>query len=236
MSGRSALKNLLLNVLLVAVSTTIVLLGVELFLVYDDRRPNLAEYTSTIKLNGVTYRFLDSEAALNDARSAVLIVGDSFTAGGACADKETYPSAFTKAATKHGAGVRGINMGVAGTGPISYALRVKDYLAEKNTAAGVILTLYANDIEIDCEACRNLGLWSEVAGLSDAEREKLEALCHACLTTRGQRVSGDVPLGRRINWWFADHLRVYQVLRESGARLAVGAGLLDVEWGRGAFP
>jgi lysophospholipase L1-like esterase len=226
----------LANVVLMVGSVTIVLAGFEAYLIYDDWHPDPKAFTSEVTLNGQTYRFIDSLEAINQPAKAVLIAGDSFTAGASCADGKTYPSAFTRAASRHNAQVHAVNLGVQGTGPVSYALRVRDYLEEKRKAAGVILTLYANDIEIDCDACRSLKEWSYRGGLTEKDREELTKLCQSCRQVQSQRVTGEFGLGRRINAWFANNLHSFQLLREGLAKLAVETSMVDVTWGRGSFP
>ena len=217
-------------------SLSALLLAFEGLLSLDDRRPDPRDFTSELRLNGTTYRLPATRAAIDEPVGAILIAGDSFTAGLACADGRTYPIAFTKAAVRSGAGVHAVNMGMAGTGPISYARVIKDCLAEIGTAAGLILTLSANDVEVDCDACRTLRQWSDLGGFTAADREALARLCAPCLQVPGQRLAGEVDASRRMNWWLAGHLRTYRLLREATARLAAGSGLLDVGWGRGVYP
>lgn len=223
------------NLLLMIVSSLFALAAFETFLIYDDWHPRSSDYSSQVTLAGNTYRFFETVEAINAADTAVIIAGDSFTAGSSCSDGKTYPTAFTRAARRAGADLHGVNMGVQGTGPISYMSRVKSYLADKGTAAGVIMTLYANDIEIDCEACRALETWSRRGGLTDADRERLQQFCRSCQSTT-QKVSGTVSLSRRLNWWLSDRLHSYQILREGAAKVASTLGLLPAAWGRGAFP
>jgi lysophospholipase L1-like esterase len=224
------------NALLLIVSVGVGLVAFEFFLAFDDRHPPSADYMSDVTLNGTAYRFIEDRRAIDQPDSAVLIAGDSFTAGSSCADRRNYPSAFTKAASEAGAGIHAVNLGVQGSGPIGYAARVHDYLEEKGTAAGVIMTLYANDVEIDCDACRYLERWSHLGGLTDADRAELTRRCSSCLRDDTQRLSGETDPFRQINWWLADHSKTYLLLREVGAQIAAGVGLIDVTWGRGAFP
>jgi lysophospholipase L1-like esterase len=224
------------NVLLLVVSVGVALVAFETFLAFDDWHPRSTDYMSEVTLNGTTYRFIEDRRAIDQPNTAVLIAGDSFTAGSSCADHRNYPSAFTKAASEAGAGVHAVNLGVQGSGPIAYAARIHDYLEEKGRAAGVIMTLYANDVEIDCDACRYLERWSHLGGLTDADRAELTKRCTSCLRDDTQKLSGETDRTRLIDWWLADRSKTYLLLREIAARFAAGVGLIDVTWGRGAFP
>ena len=231
-NGRAWLANLLLLVVSIGAS----LVAFEIFLAFDDWHARSTDYMSEVTLNGTTYRFIEDRQAIDQPGSAVLIAGDSFTAGSSCADHKNYPSAFTNAAREAGAGIHAVNLGVQGSGPIAYAVRVHDYLEEKGTAAGIIMTLYANDVEIDCDACRHLERWSHLGGLTDSDRAELTRLCGSCLRDDTQKLSGETDRVRQVNWWLADHSKTYLLLREVAARFAASVGLIDVDWGRGAFP
>lgn len=230
-------KSVIANLLLLVVSVGVGLAAAESYLAYDNWHPNTSEYLTEVRLNGTTYRFIERRAAIDDAKNAVLIAGDSFTAGNACAAGKTFPDAFTSAATQQGRPVHAVNMGVPGTGPFSYALRLKDYFSEKGPTAGAIMTLYANDAEIDCQVCRHLDEWAKLGAFSAEEQVELRKLCGVCFRQDNvQPVAGEVNSTRRFNWWLADHSLSYQLFREMGARLAVKTGLLKVDWGRAAFP
>ena len=232
-----SVRNVMVNTLLVLISVSISVAVVEYLLAYDSRHPNTNQFMNDVILNGSRYRFLETLESINHPSDAVLIVGDSFTAGNACADNNTYPSAFTKAAARNHSRLHAINMGVPETGPVSYVLRIRDYLAAKGPTAGIIVTLYANDVEIDCPACRQSQEWSHFGNLTPEDQVELTQLCRPCLKKEGERqkVAGQVSVGRQINWWLAERSRLYQLLREAAAKVAVGTGLLDVNWGRGAF-
>ena len=233
---RSAIANLTLLV----VSVALPLAALESYLEWDNRRPDARQFLHEYTLKGETYRFLAPPDQFNDAEHAVLIAGDSFTAGFSCADGRTFPDYFTKAAQRRGTNIHALNLGIAGTGPMAFVARVEAYLAEKGTAAGAILSLYANDVEIDCYACRRAREWQRLAGLTPAQERELEALCEPCLRAASGRVSGevagDVSATRRLNWWLADHSLSYLVFREGLAKLAFAAGLLPQDWGRGSYP
>jgi hypothetical protein len=237
---RKTAREYVLNALLMLGSVSLALLAFEGFLSFDNWHPNSSEYMVDVTLNGTTYRLLDAKSAIDDPRRAVLIAGDSFTTGNSCADNRTYPSAFTKAATRSKGDVHAINLGVVGTGPMAYALRAADFFAEKGRTAGLILTLYANDVEIDCFACRHLQSWAKYGDLSAADRQQLTTMCASCLRGGDQQaasaVAGEASLARRFNWWLSERSLSYLVFREAVAKLAVGSGTLQVDWGRAAYP
>jgi hypothetical protein len=230
-------KSVVANLILLLVSVCVGLAAAESYLAYDNWHPNTSDYLTEVRLNGTTYRFIERREAIDDAKNAILIAGDSFTAGNACAAGKTYPDAFTNAAKQHGSPLHAVNMGVPGTGPFSYALRLKDYFAEKGPTAGAIMTLYANDAEIDCQVCRHLDEWAKLGEFSAEEQAELRKLCSVCFRQdNAQPVAGEVNVVRRFNWWLADRSLSYQLFREMGARLAVKTGFLSVNWGRAAFP
>ena len=234
------LKSFLANFALLAFSVILPLTAFEWYLKWDNRRPDARKFLNEYTLNGETYRFLAPPDRFDDAKHAVLIAGDSFTAGASCADGRTFPDYFSKAAQRHGSRVHAINLGIAGTGPMSFVSRVEDYVSEKGTAAGVILSLYANDVEIDCFACRRAREWRRLAALTPEQERELDTLCEPCLRATDNRVSsevaGAVSLTRRLNWWLADRALSYLLFREGLAKLMFAGGLLPQDWGRGSYP
>lgn len=230
----------IVNLALMGISLLSTLLLLELFLTYDNWHPDPSGYLTRVTLNGTAYELLDTSAAISVPRKAVLIAGDSFTAGSSCANQQSYPSVFTKAAVQGNADIHAINMGIVGSGPMDYVLRIKDYLTEMGPTAGIILTLYANDVELDCSACRHMESWTRFGSVSAADRESLKQTCASCLKVGSRQVSseaaGEASLFRRFNWWLSERSRVYVVVREAGAKLAVAGGLLKLDWGRAAYP
>jgi hypothetical protein len=231
-------KSVLLNACLLVISAALPLLVLEYYLKWDDSRPDAGPYYTERTLNGTTYRFLEASHAIDNPGRAVLIVGDSFTLGSACADGRNFPSAFTRAARSAGADIHAVNMGVAGSGPVASVRRVQDYFLEKGPTAGVILSLYANDVELDCFACDYFEPWAHRAGLEPEDLRHVKELCAHC-HSRDQgpsgEVAGSVGVVRRLNWWL-DRWRSYYVLREGLAKVAHWAGWLPTDWGRGSYP
>jgi hypothetical protein len=237
---RAVSKRWIQNGLLLIVSASLPLIALEYYLRWDNARPDAQPYRTEIVLNGTKYAFFETKQALNDPANGVLIAGDSFTAGAACANYRTFPNAFSKAAAARGLGIHAVNLGVPGTGPAAYVGRVQDYLKEKGPAAGVIMSLYANDAEFDCFACQRLKDWSPLAGLSADGERQLRELCEPCLRQDSSRdateAAGHVTLGRRVNWWLADNALSFLMFREGLAKIAVMTGLLPADWGRGSYP
>jgi hypothetical protein len=230
-------KSVAVNIILLALSLSLALGGAEWFLAYNNWHPDTKAFLVDVTLNGATYHLIDRAEAISEPKGAVLIAGDSFTAGNACANNQTYPAAFTKAAARSGHALHAINMGIPGTGPFSYAVRIKNYFAEHGPTAGAILTLYANDAEIDCEVCSYLHEWEDLGGFTPEQRNELQQLCAVCSKQRiNQPIAGEVDSSRRVNWWLAERSLTYQLMREVGARIAVRMGWLKMDWGRGAFP
>lgn len=234
------LRSVLAHVALLATSVALPLIAFEFYLKWDNRRPDARQYVREYTVNGESYRFVATKEAFDDAAHAVVIAGDSFTAGFTCADGRTFPDYFSRAAKRQGVALNGLNLGIAGTGPSSFVARVRDYLTDKGPAAGVILSLYANDVEIDCFACRRAQEWRRLAGLTPAQERELDALCEPCMRASGQRVSGevagDIDSIRRVNWWLADHSLSFLVFREGLAKVLFAVGLLPRDWGRGSYP
>jgi hypothetical protein len=237
---RTVLKRWMQNGLLLIISASVPLMVLEFYLAWDNARPDADLYRTQIVLNGTTYTFVETAQALNDPANAVLIAGDSFAAGSPCANQRTFPSAFSKVAAERELGIHAVNLGVPGTGPAGYVGRVQDYLKEKGPAAGMILSLYANDAEIDCFACQRLKDWGPLAGLSEDDEKQLRDLCEPCLRQDGARTAtqaaGRVSFARRANWWLSENALSYLVFREGVAKIAVMTGLLPADWGRGSYP
>lgn len=229
------MKQFAIKVSLVVFSVTISILIIELFLIIDDRRPIPDGFRNEVLLNGTKYIFLESREAIDRTKSAILIVGDSFTVGVACADNRNFPSVFTKAAEKVEVDLHAVNLGVDGTGPALYLHRVRDFFVEKGPTKGLIISLYANDIQLQCRECSYLGEVLETEILTQHGERKLLSLCAAC---DGSSVTpaGRISLLRRLQWRVSRISYTYRMLRESAVRFGLNTGVLNFGWGRSAFP
>lgn len=229
------MKQFAINVSLIVFSVVFSILTIELFLVIDDWRPNPDSFRNEVLLNGTKYTFLESREAIDRTKSAILIVGDSFTAGVACADNRNFPSVFTKAAEKVEVDLHAVNLGVDSTEPVLYLDRVRNFFLEKGPTKGLIISLYANDIEMQCRDCSYLGEFLETEILTQHGERKLLSSCAAC-DGSSFTPTGPTSLLRRLHWRLSRISYTYRMLRESAVRVGLNTGVLDFGWGRSAFP
>jgi hypothetical protein len=146
------IKKIGVNSIVVISSLTIGLVIFELFL-YLDNKYKPIDYT-VIEINDFKYPFIKSNStrnllSLNEAEQELLVVGDSFVAGVACArDDANFPSHLQKLLERK---TNVVNLGVEGMNPGDYI----DFLDGLNISKGDVslITLYDNDIYVSPRNC-----------------------------------------------------------------------------------
>ncbi|MFL6573782.1 MAG: SGNH/GDSL hydrolase family protein, partial [Burkholderiales bacterium] len=226
----------LVNTLLVLASLVLSLAAFELFLVWDNWRPYF-EHT-TLQFGGQKFGLMERAEDLRDLHDAAVIVGDSFTHGQACGAERNYPGTLGRLLRAHGDPYRVVNLGVSGADPFLYLQLVEGLAASGRRPSYVVVTLYANDIEVSCPACRFVERLRHDPSFSPAQIARLESFCRErCWKTDTLTMIGTAHFGalRRFHTWLYHKLYVYSLLRETLARLAMQLGV-NVGWGRAAYP
>lgn len=226
------MKGFFANGLLALASALLALVAFELFLVWDNRRPQIEP--TRLELGGRQFRFFERPAALADLRGAAVVIGDSFTAGEACGDGRSYPSQLDRLARESGYPQRFVNLGVPGADPFMYLLVVEGLIATGRAPAAAIVTLYNNDIELTCSACSYVGRIRRDARFSAEELARLEAFCAACTAT-GNAPGGHHGALRRAHGWLWKNVYVYALFRDAFVRLTMQFGG-SIGFGRTAYP
>lgn len=226
------MRSAALNLLLALASAALCVGAFELYLKWDNRRPDVEP--ARLSLGGQQYRFFEKPEALAALDGATAVLGDSFTAGEACADGRSYPARLERLARESGEPrYRAVNLGVPGADPFMYLQVMEGFLAQKRVPAATVVTLYSNDIELTCSACRYLERIRAGAGLSEAERRELEAFCERC-GRAGERRAHYGPL-RRAHTWLWHNVHAYALFRDAFVRASMRFGW-NIGWGRSAYP
>lgn len=226
------MKNFAINCLLVLASVVLVLAAFELFLVWDNRRPQLEP--TRLELGGRQFRFFERPEALADLRNAAAVIGDSFTAGEACGDGRSYPSQLDRLARENGYPYRFVNLGVPGADPFMYLQVLEGLIATGRVPSAAVVTLYNNDIELTCSACSYLERVRADPRFSAEDIARLEAFCAACTKTSNSPSGHYGPL-RRAHSWLWKNLYAYALFRDAFVRLTMQLGW-NIGFGRTAYP
>ena len=185
----------------------------ELFLRIDDYRPALVLHP--IEWNGRRYLFREAPDRLRELSHAVVFLGDSFTESAACPLDRAYPGAVAELSKTRGMELETRNLGVGGKGAFYYAALAEDLLAAGARPRAAVVTLFENDIELDCDACRFLGELQGAAELSEAERADLARRCAACAAPGAPSAADRIDLGLH------EASYVWRLFRRSAAGLLV---------------
>ena len=226
----------LVNTLLVVASAVVCLAAIELFLIWDNWRPRFDH--TTLEFGGHKFRVLEPAEALRDLRNTAAVLGDSFTHGAACGAERNYPGHLGRLVRQHGDPYRVVNLGVSGADPFMYLQLVEGLLASGRSPSFLVVTLYANDIEVSCSVCGFLERVRNDPAFSAEEIARLETFCRArCAKLDDTTMVGTehFSLVRRAHTWLYTKLYVYGLLRDTLARLAMRVGI-NVGWGRAAYP
>jgi len=200
--------------LALASAATLFALGImEVYLRLDDRRPPMELFR--VELSGHPYSFRESPDRLRDLGHAVVFLGDSFTQGAACPREEAYPGALERLAQARGLDLEARNLGIGGTGPFHYAGLAEDLLATGARPLAVVVTLFENDIELDCGACRYEPELDASGELLDSDREELAQRCAACRAPQARAQDERLLLGLH------EASYVWRLLRRAAAGFAV---------------
>ena len=204
------------NAILFAFSILVSVLILEVFLNQNDRSSHGGKY-SEYRMNGRKYLLWERPETLSGSGSAIVFVGDSFTAGSKCGFDANLPGQFQKSV---GPGRRVINLGFPGTGPFSYATRIADYSKEYGKPEFVFVILYSNDIVMESAMC------SYLPGLAESGRfrpEEVASLKSFCKTVNSREPGAPPPeqtrAGGAINDILYEHSYAYRFFREVGAQV-----------------
>ena len=120
---------------------------IELFLYYDNYRPDYTKYTKNI--NNFSYTMNDNLELISKTSPNFLVLGDSFTHAEVCASKKED---FTNLIKKDYQNYSVYNLGVNGGSPIHYINILENIdLHEVNK---ILLVLYYNDINLTVRNCK----------------------------------------------------------------------------------
>ena len=162
---------------------------VELFLYLENKRKPID--WAIIEINDYKYSFIKSNStrdplALNEAEQELLVVGDSFVSGWACArDDANFPSHLQKMLEGK---TNVVNLGVGGSNPGDYI----DFLDSLNISKGDVslITLYDNDIYVAPKTC--------LQSIRQAEKHKIH-VPEFCKNTSTILEKSNESIAQKIN-------------------------------------
>jgi lysophospholipase L1-like esterase len=210
-------------------------LGIFEFILRVNHNSNHERIYTSLSLNGEKYTFQEIESAFYDPKSAILFIGDSFTTGKVCGNKGSFPGALQKILIEKSAPLHTVNLGRVGYQTFSYLTVLENYLKTFGPPKGVVITLYANDVELEPSLCSFVDALKKSGHFNASEMAEIETFCSEVKDTEGGEFQGPgthplVKLHRAL----AYELLTYQLLRE-GAMRALIAINYDMGIGRTAF-
>lgn len=228
---RVALRDVAINSLLGLAGVIVALAACELFLAWDNRRPPVK--LESLEIGSQEFKFLERSAALHSFHDVAAIIGDSFTVGAACGAGRNYPSYLDSLLRRHDAPYRVVNLGVAGADPFTYLSLIEALVVTRRIPSFVVVTLYSNDIELTCSACKFLDRIRNDPDFSPDEVAKLEAHCRNC-TEAHNSPTAHHSLRRKVHTWLLNRLNVYNLFRDSLVGISMKLGF-NIGWGRTAY-
>ena len=242
---------ILVNTFLVILSVTLCLFAGEVILRLIDRTWHSETFVS-LKGRHQVYTLLETaENLYSDGRKS-FIVGDSFVEGAKCGNQfnpvsklsqlfvhpeqdfrsnphQTESSERVAALTT--CRISFINLGIGGTGPIDYLIRLIDSYEILGKPILVIVVLYSNDVEITTSHCRYRGYL--IPFLDPKAVQELQSICepHSSVYTPEEEI--EKTFTRRLH----DSLLTFytwRLVREVGVRFLIRLGY-NLDWGRTSY-
>jgi len=217
----------LANMLLVMISVFFSLFCLEAYLVLASRS-NVDLKEVYMVLNGNRYHFIEDKEAFQNIKKAIVFIGDSFTVGLKCGNKNNFPGQFRKLLNDNSIDLSTINLGVGDTGIFSYLERVNDFISTFESPAAIIVTLYMNDIKFDPISCKYIDLMVKDSLLNDKDYVKLSSYCKQEEEIRYN--SGNQRI-RIFHRWITKNFHSYRFLRDEMLKMLIALGY-DIKWGR----
>ena len=207
-------------------SIVVGLLMIEAFLRFDDYSALTAAY-SYYEWGGRPRRTMVTAEELADPRPPVVVLGDSMVAGVNCGHEQNLVGHFGRAMQPVAAGYKVLNLGSANSSVFAYLDQLQGFVAANGAPAGIIVMLYANDVDvIEPQMCRVAGVIENSDRLTAADKDEVRAFCRAVASEDRDGV-GETPwfaIGGPVDRWLYAESYAYRFLRESLARLAFRLG------------
>ncbi len=211
------------TVLTILISLLVGMLLIEAFLRYDDFSPLTVDYIYH-DWDGRERRVMVSAEQLDDPRSPIVILGDSMVAGVNCGFEQNLVGHFEAAMQPSAADFKALNLGSANTSVYAYLDQLRGYEAAHGAPDGLIVMLYANDIDvIEPRLCPAIDAVERANGVTPAEKEDIRAFCEDAVV--GEPAAADskgwFSIGGPLDLWLYDVSYAYRFFRESAAQIAL---------------
>ncbi|MGI9509582.1 MAG: hypothetical protein ACR2QJ_09570 [Geminicoccaceae bacterium] len=212
-------------------------LMIEAFLRFDDYSSIAADY-SYHEWDGRDRRMMATAEELADPRKAVVVLGDSMVAGINCGHEQNLVGHFQRAMQPIAADYKAINLGSANTSVFAYLDQFQGYQAGEGNPAGVIVMLYANDVDvIEPRMCPVANVVERSDSLTPDDKDEVRTFCEDAVVGKpaGAGTRAWYAIGGPVDSWLYGVSYAYRFFRESFALLAVSVGG-DDDIGRLRYP
>ena len=208
------------------VSMVVGFLMIEAFLRVDDYSALAAAY-SYYDWDGRLRRTMVTAEELADPRPPIVVLGDSMVAGVNCGHEQNLIGHFGRAIQPIASGYKVLNLGSANSSVFAYLDQLRGFVAANGAPAGIIVMLYANDVDvIEPQMCRVAEVIEHSDRLTAADKDEVRAFCRAVASEDRDGV-GETPwfaIGGPVDRWLYGESYAYRFLRESFARLVSHLG------------
>lgn len=210
-------------------------LMIEGFLRFDDYSSLAADY-SFHQWDGRERRVMATAEELADPRKAIVVLGDSMVAGINCGHEQNLVGHFQRAMQPVAADYKAINLGSANTSVFAHLDQLQGYQAGEGAPAGVIVVLYANDVDVvEPRMCPVADVIEHAEGVTPEDRDEVRRFCEDVMVGKPVGAKSWYAIGGPVDSWLYGISYAYRFFRESFALLVVSIGD-DEDIGRLRYP
>lgn len=201
-------------------------LMIEAFLRFDDYSALTVDYAYH-DWDGRERRVMATAEQLADPREAIVVLGDSMTAGVNCGFEQNLVGHVERAMQPIAPGYKAINLGSANSSVFAYLDQLRGFEAGEGAPAGVIVMLYNNDVDvIEPRMCPVIDAIERADGVTASEKADIRDFCKDAVVGQPADTSSRpwYAIGGSADTWLYGVSYAYRFFRETFAQLAVSIG------------
>jgi len=209
--------------LTMAISVLIGLFMIEFFLRYDDYSSLAVDYDYHI-WEQRERRVMASIEKLDDPREAIVVLGDSMVAGVNCGHEQNLVGQFERVIQPKAPEFKAINLGTANSSVYAYLDQLQGYETAYGPPAGLIVMLYANDVEVvEPRMCPVLDAFERADGVTSEEKAEARLFCeHAEFGDSAKSApKGWFSIGGPLDAWLHKVSYAHRFFRQALSNVAV---------------
>lgn len=199
---------------------------IEMFLRVDDYSSLATDYAYH-DWDGRIHRVMATSDDLADPRRPIVVLGDSMVAGINCGRDQNLVGHFETAMQSIADGYKTINLGSANSSVFSYLDQFRSYRAANGPPSGVIVVLYANDVDvIESRMCPVADVIERSDRLTAADKSHVREFCRDAPAGL-KNSAGDkalLAIGGPVDAWLHDASYAYRFFREALVRIVHHVG------------